>query len=283
MKLGWLLPRMAGVLLWSLLMSCAGKESEETLLGPEKTTLAESRLPAVADSLKWQLVWNDEFDGTTLDASKWSHVTWSPPGEDQPRRDGYWREDAARLNGEGQLMMLTYYDAAKKRYIDGAIRTRGKFERAYGYFEARIQLQSQVGHWSAFWLFNDAVSTVGNQGRDGTEIDIMEKISPNDDAVYHTLHWDGYGADHKSAYKLPIIPGIRSGYHLFAVWWSESQYVFYVDGVERWRTNAGGVCRAPLYIKLSDEVGTWAGSIGAAQLPDFWLVDFVRVYELVKK
>jgi len=39
----------------------------------------------------------------------------------------------------------------------------------------------------------------------------------------------------------------------------------------------------PLYLKLSDEVGPWAGDIRKAQLPDEFLVDYVRVYDLVQK
>jgi hypothetical protein len=50
-----------------------------------------------------------------------------------------------------------------------------------------------------------------------------------------------------------------------------------------WRTTAGGVCQAPLYIKLSDEVGKWGGDIARAKLPDRFLVDYVRVYDLVEK
>lgn len=53
------------------------------------------------------------------------------------------------------------------------------------------------------------------------------------------------------------------------------------DGKETWRTSAGGVCQAPLYIKLSDEIGKWGGDIAKATLPDEFLVDYVRVYDLV--
>jgi len=37
----------------------------------------------------------------------------------------------------------------------------------------------------------------------------------------------------------------------------------------------------PLYIKLSDEIGDWGGDITKAKLPDKFLVDYVRVYDLV--
>ena len=73
------------------------------------------------------------------------------------------------------------------------------------------------------------------------------------------------------------------GWHTFSVWWKPTEYVFYVDGKETWRTNAGGVCQTPLYIKVSDEVGKWGGDITKANLPDALLVDYVRVYDLVNK
>lgn len=39
----------------------------------------------------------------------------------------------------------------------------------------------------------------------------------------------------------------------------------------------------PGYTLLSDEVGKWGGDIAKAQLPDEFLVDYVRVYDLVDK
>ena len=38
-----------------------------------------------------------------------------------------------------------------------------------------------------------------------------------------------------------------------------------------------------LYIKLSDEIGTWAGDITEADLPDPFYVDYVRVYDLTEE
>jgi hypothetical protein len=63
-------------------------------------------------------------------------------------------------------------------------------------------------------------------------------------------------------------------------YWLPDEYVFYVDGKETWRTKAGGVCQVPQYMLLSDEIGSWAGDITKAKLPDQFLVDYVRVYDL---
>jgi pectate lyase len=229
-------------------------------------------LPPAPAGKRWKLIWHDEFDGTTLDESKWE----CPP--DAPRRDGWWVRRAVELDGKGHLVMRCLEEDGK--YLTGCVRTRGKFEHAFGYYAARIRLQRQPGHWPAFWLMGSGVNRVGDEGRDGTEIDIMEKPWL-DDRVHHALHWDGYGEHHKSAAHTPRVPGVMEGFHVFSLLWTPEGYVFYVDGRETWRTRAGGVCQVPLFIKISDEVGKWAGDITTAQLPDEFLVDYVRVYDLV--
>ena len=122
---------------------------------------------------------------------------------------------------------------------------------------------------------------VGDEGRDGTEIDIFEKFWL-DGRVQHALHWDGYADDHKYESKFVNLPGIMQGWHTFGLHWSPDEYVFDIDGRVTWRTNAGGVSQHGEYIKLSDEVGKGAGKIRRAQLPDRFRVAFVRVYDLVE-
>ena len=230
-------------------------------------------LPSAPQGKTWKMIWHDEFDGTKLDTSKWDIPEYK-------RRDAHWSRKAISLDGKGHLVMSTLKEG--DNVLDGCVRTKGKFQHSFGYYVARIQLQKQQGHWSAFWIMGDGVGKVGNEGRDGTEIDIMEKPWL-DDRINYALHWDGYGKDHKSKGKQVKVPGIMEGWHTFGLWWKPDEYVFYVDGKEMWRSNAGGVCQVPEYIKLSDETGNWAGDIKKAKLPDAFLVDYVRVYDLVEK
>jgi hypothetical protein len=51
-----------------------------------------------------------------------------------------------------------------------------------------------------------------------------------------------------------------------------------VDGREVWRSRAGGVSQVPQFIKLTNEIGAWAGDIREATLPDEFEVDYVRVF-----
>jgi beta-glucanase (GH16 family) len=230
------------------------------------------RLPPPAPGKTWTMAWHDEFEGTTLDTSRWGEH-----GRGK-RKDGWWSRDAVSLDGRGHLVIKTSKDGEK--YVDGCVSSQGKFEHTYGYYVARIQLQKQPGHWSAFWMMSPGVGKVGDEGRDGTEIDIMEKPW-RDDRVQHTLHWDGYGKAHKSEGKVVHVSGVMEGFHTFGLLWTPEEYVYFVDGVETWRSKAGGVSRVPEYLLLSDEVGTWGGDITKAVLPDEFLVDYVRVYDLV--
>jgi beta-glucanase (GH16 family) len=244
-------------------------------------------LPPAPDGQAWKLAWHDEFDAERLDESKWD----VPEGK---RRDALWSRKAIALDGKGNLVMRTFKEG--DQYYDACVRTRGKFEHAFGYYVARMRLQKHAGHWSAFWMFTTSQGKLANEGMDGCEVDIMEKPWL-DDRVQHTLHWDGYGKDHKSQGHVSRNPGVMEGWHTFSLLWTPDEYVFYVDGKETWRTRApgvpragerpgersGGVCQVPLYIKVSDEVafGGWAGDIRKAPLPDEFLVDYVRVYDLV--
>ena len=217
------------------------------------------------------LVWSDEFDGKELDLSKW---TYRGLGK---RKDGVNTKDAVTLDSQGHLVITT--SKAGEEWHTGMIATQGKFERAFGYWECRVKLQTQPGHWSAFWLQSPRYGQkIGDTAASGTEIDIYEYLTKFGDKIQHTLHWDGYGKDHKSAAHQADVPGLTQGWHAVGLEWTEKEYVFYVDGRETWRTDKA-VSHTPEYIILSCEVGKWAGDISKAALPDSAMFDYVRVYK----
>jgi beta-glucanase (GH16 family) len=231
---------------------------------------ATTVLPPLPPGQEWKLTWQDEFTGPTLDTNKWDVMG------DSKRRDGWWVKAGSFLDGKGNLILRTARDG--DRFTSGAVRTKGRFEHAFGFWTARCQLPKQPGHWSAFWIHADSVGKVGDDGRDGTEIDVAE--FPFRDGRWEiNLHWDGYGKDHKHAGKKLHSPAITNGFHEFSLWWTPQEYIFYLDGQEVWRTAAGGVSQRPEYAKFSNEVGTWAGDIRKARLPDDFVIDYIRVYD----
>ncbi|MFN3684193.1 MAG: family 16 glycosylhydrolase [Fimbriimonadaceae bacterium] len=236
---------------------------------------AEPWLPGTPARLEWRQAWGDEFRGDRLDETKWEVPEYK-------RRDAFWSKRAVVVR-DGVLRILTFQDPDGTLF-DACVRSKGRFEHTYGFYVARIRLQRSPGHWPAFWLYNDTQGRLGEGGANGAEIDVMEKPWLGD--TYNmAIHWDGYGEHHKSAGRAASVPGLQEGWHDFALEWSPKAYAFYVDGREVWRTDAGGVCRVPLYLKLSDELELqgWAGRLDRSLLPDFFEVDFARVYDLVDR
>jgi hypothetical protein len=82
------------------------------------------------------LVWHDEFDGDKLDQSKWEVP-------DHRRRDGWWSPKAVSLDGKGNLVISTLKDG--DRYLDACVRTRGRFEHAFGYWRRSRRIQPLPG------------------------------------------------------------------------------------------------------------------------------------------
>jgi len=219
----------------------------------------------------YKLVWSDEFNGVELDRSKWSYRYLGP------RRDAVNVKEAVTFDGKGHLVLTT--SKVGDKYHTGMIGTGRTYKARYGYFEARVLLQAELGHWSAFWLQTPSMGMhIGEPELAGVEVDIFEYLRKEDDLVRHALHWDGYKKDHRSKGKKPVVDGLSKGWHTFGLLWTKDSYTFYIDGQQTWKTSKA-VSRRSQYIILSLEVGKWAGDIAKATLPDSYLVDYVRVYQ----
>lgn len=122
--------------------------------------------------------------------------------------------------------------------------------------------------------------STGTGDLEGTEIAINEKPWA-DDRIQHVYCWTSRRKEHDSAKNRVAIAQTES-WHTFGLLWSPDEYIFFVDGEGTWRTRMGGICQKPLYLILSDEVGNWAGDITKANLLDEFLIDYVRVYDLIE-
>jgi len=244
------------------------------------------------DEIEYVLTWSDEFNGETIDDSKWEKPE-SNRRQNAEGPDGWWLKEDSYLDADGNLVIRVRKidnrndDNDPYDYATGAIRSKGKFQQKFGKFEIRCQLPTQPGWWVAYWLFpGTGVSNVDNSGEDGTEIDIFEGFGWTDNLNF-ALHWDGYGDDHKSEGIKKSIDGIRNGFHTYALEWTEDEYIFFVDDIEVWRTSAGGVSKVASYVKVTAELSTeswainekWSNNPEIAEYPDYFIVDYVRVYQ----
>ncbi len=230
-----------------------------------------------------ELVFNDDFDGTELDNTKWEKCPeWDRQGKSR------WQNDLSYLDGEGNLILKMDWDEEAQLVNCGAVRTAGRFEYGYGYYEARIKFTDHHGAWGAFWMMCGAVSGTENGAADGVEIDIIESIYNQDGIYNHNLHWDGYGADHKVASPtlLREINIYDGEYHTFGVLRSETGYFFYIDGQLSSLVTPQNCEPCPVdgYMKLTCEAAEWSGAgtpESIADMPAEMIVDYVRVWDIM--
>jgi beta-glucanase (GH16 family) len=212
---------------------------------------------------KWKLIWNDEFDGSELDRSKWDFRLnfWGS------RFKAFTDEEAIKFDGNSniELHLLKKGDD----YVAPLLQTGSltydiprdsngfwpfgemhepKFAHKYGYYECRCKLQTQPGWWSAFWLQAPGIGATLNAEQCGVEVDIMESFAPGY-IVPHMMHWNGYGKNHKQMNTTgkpdfttgkpdkngnptidERIPVSLNEYHIFGMLWEKNGYTFYIDG-----------------------------------------------------
>lgn len=166
------------------------------------------------------------------------------------------------------------------------------FSQAFGYFECRAKLPNSDGLWSAFWLQSSNQRKVGNEGEDGTEIDVFESAfrRSKQSKMGHALLWDGYGEDSKvEGYIGDLEQDLYDGYHTYALKWTPEYYVFYIDGVATWASNGGNVSKVKEFLRLTVEIDAGDGwgphgqKIGKFSHNnddnDDFMVDYVRVWQ----
>lgn len=251
-----------------------------------------------ANTHGWYLTLNDEFD--TLDTSVWAYA------DHGVRRDGYWCDQPISVNNgilEIKAESHTDYECPvcpKEAMVTGGVVSRQRtgdnpqdlFAQAFGYFEAKVKFPKSGGMWSAFWLQTNTTGDITHRGENGAEIDIFESsfYHTKRTNVGHGIHYDGYGVHHKNYATIrntgKDLYESNDGWHTFAVKWTPNEYVFYVDGVESWATNAGGICKVPAYIMLTNEILVSSpGSPYGQKLKGFdggtFYVDYVKVYQNV--
>jgi beta-glucanase (GH16 family) len=243
----------------------------------------------------WKLNWSDEFNGpddAAPDPAKWEIVTGgngfgNKELEQYTARPENVRQEHGNLVITARRESFTGADGIQREYTSARLQTKGKFERQYGRFEARIKIPQGQGMWPAFWLLGNDDAKTGWPERG--EIDVMENVGYEPGKIHGSMHGPGYsgGSPLTGAFSLPAPAKFADGFHVFAVEWDAAAIRFYVDdhlyetqtpdsvpSSRRW------VFDHPFYILLNLAVGgQWPKYPDATtQFPQQMLVDYVRVY-----
>ena len=236
-------------------------------------------------------LWQDEFEGTAIDASKWSfEIGTGSNGWGNNEKEFYTdRPDNAYVKDGILHIRATKESYQGSGYTSARMVTKGKFSFQYGMVEARIALPAGKGIWPAFWMLGENIDSVGWPACG--EIDIIEAV--NDEHVVHgTCHWFNNGhAQHgknTSDFYGARFPLDVTKFHDYRFVWNEKVISMYVDDFKYnemiIENNAGGTnaFHKPFFLILNVAVGgNWPGfEIDDSQFPNEMLVDYIRVSQL---
>jgi len=238
----------------------------------------------------YQLVWSDEFDGTSLNMNNWSYQIMGDGGNNE------WQYYTSRPQNSWVANGALTIQALKEDYVVGGqtyhytsarLRTANKQDFLYGKFEARIKLPKGQGIWPAFWMM-PTDSVYGGWAASG-EIDIMESINQAG-TIYGTLHFGGQWPNNTSDGCLfSNGTDFSQTFHVYTIEWESTVFRWYVDG-QLYCTKTSWWSSAAAYPAPFDQFfhfilnvavgGNWPGYPDATTtFPQQMQIDYIRVYQ----
>lgn len=235
---------------------------------------------------KWKLVWKDDFNGNSLDTTKWTKV---PAGKSAWNKHmSYDPSCYALLNGLLHLKGIPNPDTSldKRPFITGGIYSKGKFAFQYGKIEIRAKLGAAKGAWPAMWMLA-ATNKHGAYPRNG-EIDIMEHLN-YDSIIYQTIH-SYYTLNLKQDKHPPHFGTAKfntNDFNVFGLKRYPDSILYSVNGKRTFTyPRVKGVDSSqwpfdqPFYVLIDQQLGgDWVGEVQPADLPVEMVVDWVKVYQ----
>ncbi len=242
------------------------------MVGPVAESAGKRRSKReAAPASGWQLVFEDDFNGQTLDERTWT--TAFPWGRDRSSVGElqYYAPDAFSLSGSNLRISAKPTPGGSHQYASGLISSHTSFAPEYGRFEIRCKLPYGKGLWPAFWLLPTDTSWP-------PEIDVFEALGHEPNTVHMTAHWSE-GGEHQQKGSEFSGPDFTKDFHTFAVEWSAEKLVWFVDGIERHRV-LNKSPHGPMYLLANLAVGgNWPGAPDAStQFPAAFEIDYIRAY-----
>jgi beta-glucanase (GH16 family) len=207
--------------------------------GVGKSALAPPPKSAVPPG--YALAWSDEFDGSSLDMSKWDFRTDTKHGSTQVPQNISLRDGNLMVTVHSLATTGIKYTAGVAEYVSdpahpeppaGIKYTGGgvisKDAYGYGYYESRMRVMAGKGWHSSFWMMKHDGSGSTATSPAELELDVIENDSIDLLSYGVTTHkWKGghesYG--HKRVATLPL-----SDYHVYGCEYTPATVKYFFDG-----------------------------------------------------
>lgn len=238
---------------------------------------------AKAADNSWNLVWGDEFNGSTINTNNWTYDIGTGSGGWGNNELEYYtnRPENARVENGNLVIEARKESYGGMGYTSARMKTQELQNFTYGKVEARMKLPAGQGIWPAFWMLGKNIPQV-NWPACG-EIDIMEHVN-NESSTHGTIHWD-YNGHQSYGTTSPNIDVTQ--YHVYSVEWDKDAIKWFVDGTKYLEANISNNINGtdefhkPFFILFNLAIGgEWPKNPdGSTAFPAKMYVDYVRVYQ----
>ena len=227
----------------------------------------------------WNLKFGDDFNGSSLDDSKWSPCFFWGTSEgctNGGAGDLQWFQSDEVSVQDGILRLSAHKRQSNgKQYTSGMVASHDKFSFQYGYVEFRAKVPKGNGYWPTLWLLS--------QNRNWPpELDVAEFVGSNTKNVHMTIHYNQGGHKNSSGWwGAEEGMDFSKGYHTYGVEWGPDKIVWYVDGVERRRYTGAGIPQEPMYVTATLALGAaWTvPPDGSTPFPGYLEIDHIKVWQ----
>jgi beta-glucanase (GH16 family) len=250
----------------------------------------------------WSCTFDDEFNGSSLDTSKWvvqqtansSYTTGTSPAQacyvDSPDTVSVSGGDL-HLSIEKASTPFTCNDPAagsfSTDYSAGMVSTDNLFSQAYGAFQVSAQLPASVvqGLQETLWLWPQDSTHYGSNWPSSGEIDFGEFYSdfPTFDVPY--IHYNEASSDPNVTGDCLINP---AGFNTYGVDWQPGTITIYLNGVQCLVDHPDPATPLvspepfdqPFFLVLTQAIGFGSNAPidGLTQFPSTTLVDYARAW-----
>lgn len=243
----------------------------------------------------WELIWEDDFNGTVLDQTKWNVLLRENSKHNELQ---YYVPDEVYVENGMLRLRSRVRKYGSKEYTSGRLDTRNKFAPVYGRFEIRGRLPVGKGLWPAYWLYpqhrdwqmeyimseavaNGKESMIPEERPWYSEIDIMEFLGHEPNVLYGTLHYytfDGQKKTSSGTWKGSV--NYADDFHVYALEWEPDSIRWFIDD-QLLHATTSGIPHTPHYLIINTAIGGgWPGNPDSTTIfPQFHDIDYVKVYQ----
>lgn len=236
----------------------------------------------------WECTFVDEFNGRSLDRTKWVPQTNFATGTSSASSRACHVDDPRNIALKRGTLQLTIRKestpvmckGSPADYTSGQVSTYRKFSQQYGRFEARFKntVTTQAGLQEAFWLWPDDRNPEAFWPDPG-EIDVVETYSLNYGLAVPFLHYDNMGP----------MPGVntawdcqasRGVFNTYVLTWTPTTLTIDVNGETCLVNNSGDAAfQKPYIAAFTAALGTGSNALTpSTPIPATMTVDYLRVW-----